>query len=88
MRSKHYDKFFKYLVQGFIFLTVGIFLIFYSFLSGIQKEDWYLWAAGIAVIINIGLFFLGSAFVHKVKADFLRRQKQLKEEFQEYTLEK
>lgn len=88
MRSKHYDKFFRNLVQGFSFLTIGIFLTFYSMLGGIQKQDWYLWAAGIAVLINLGLFFLGSAFVHKVKADIIRRKKQQREEFQEYTLEK
>ncbi|HVT83687.1 MAG TPA: hypothetical protein VHD35_00725 [Chitinophagaceae bacterium] len=87
MRSKHYDKFVRNLLQGFVFLTVGIFLIFYSNLAGIQKENWYLWAAVIAVVVNIGLFFLGSAFVHKVKADFIRRQKHRKEEYAEFTID-
>lgn len=59
MRSHHFDKFIRNLMQGFIFLTAGIFLIFYCTFNGIQKFDWFLWAAGIAVIINTGLFFLG-----------------------------
>jgi hypothetical protein len=87
MRSKHFDKFVRNLMQGIIFITIGIFLIFYSAFTGIQKQDWYLWAIAIAVVINIGLILLGSAFVHKVKADFIRRQKQRKEEFAEFSIE-
>jgi divalent metal cation (Fe/Co/Zn/Cd) transporter len=88
MRSKHYEKYLRNLLEGIIFLTVGIFLIFYSAMTGVQKKDWYLWAAGIAVVINTGIFFLGTAFVHKVKADIIRKQRHQKEEYQEYTLEK
>lgn len=87
MRSKHYDKFIKKLFQGFTFLIVGIFLIFYSNHAGTQLQEWYLWAAASAVIINIGLYLLGSAFIHKVKADFIRNQKRRSEEFTEYSLE-
>ncbi|MBS1918779.1 MAG: hypothetical protein JST17_00845 [Bacteroidetes bacterium] len=87
MRRKHFDKFVRNLVQGFIFVTTGVFIIFYDILTGIQKDDWYIWASAIAVLINAGLYFLGTAFVHKIKADFLRRQKQQKEEFADFTVE-
>ncbi len=87
MRSKHYDKYIMNLLQGVVIVSIGIFFAFYSRISGVEKQDWYLWAAGIAIVFNLGLFFIGSAFVHKVKADFLRRQKQQKEEFHDYTIE-
>jgi len=38
--------------------------------------DWIFWALISAVTINAGLLFLGSALIHKVKADLIRRQKQ------------
>ncbi|MCC7401728.1 MAG: hypothetical protein IT214_09605 [Chitinophagaceae bacterium] len=87
MRSKHYDKYITNLLEGIIFVAAGIFLIYYSVIAGVEKQNWYLWAAGIAVVINTGLYLLGSAFVHKVKADLIKRQKQRREEFQDFTIE-
>jgi ABC-type nickel/cobalt efflux system permease component RcnA len=43
---------------------------------GGEESDWYFWGILAAVSINSGLFLLLSAFVHKVKSDFIKRQKQ------------
>jgi hypothetical protein len=61
---------------GFILTTSGISSIIYSAFTDEHKMDWIFWAAISAVAINAGLLFLGSALIHKVKADLIRRQRQ------------
>lgn len=87
MQNKHYGKFIINLLEGFIFLTAGIFMIVYTIFAGVERDNWYLWAIGIALVLVIGLFFLGSAVIHKVKSDFIRKQRRLREEYHEFTTE-
>ena len=61
---------------GFILTTSGVSAIIYSSFTDEHKMDWIFWAAISAIAINAGLLFLGSALIHKVKADLIRRQKQ------------
>jgi uncharacterized membrane protein YfcA len=76
MSSKHEKKFIIYLLIGFLITTTGISSIIYFAYIDEHKVDWYLLAAVPVVTINAGLIFLGSAFIHKVKADLIRRQRQ------------
>jgi len=76
MSNKHEKKFIIYLLIGFLFTSTGISSIIYFGYIDEHKIDWYLLAAVPVVIINAGLLFLGSAFIHKVKADLIRRQRQ------------
>jgi len=61
---------------GFVLTTGGISTIIYASFTDEHKMDWIFWAAISAVALNAGLLFLGSSFIHKVKADLIRRQKQ------------
>jgi len=76
MSNKHEKKFIINMLIGFLFTTCGISSIIYSIFSDEHKIDWFFWAAIPAIAINAGLLFLGSALIHKVKADLARRQRQ------------
>ncbi len=76
MSNKHEKKFLINMLIGFILTTSGISSIIYSAFTDEHKMDWIFWAAISAVAINAGLLFLGSALIHKVKADLIRRQRQ------------
>lgn len=77
MSNKHEKKFIINLLIGLLFTTTGISsIIIYSAYINVHKIDWYLWAVIPVVTINAGLLFLGSALIHKVKADLIRRQRQ------------
>ena len=76
MNNKHEKKFIIHMLIGFLFTTTGISSIIYFAYIDEQMIDWFLLAAVPVVTINAGLIFLGSAFIHKVKADLIRRQRQ------------
>ena len=76
MSNKHEKKFIINMLIGFLFTTTGISSVIYFASIDEHKIDWFLWAVIPVVTINAGLIFLGSAFIHKVKADLIRRQRQ------------
>jgi hypothetical protein len=39
-------------------------------------NEWFMWSVGATLLINLGLFFLGTSIIHKVKADIKKRQKK------------
>jgi uncharacterized membrane protein HdeD (DUF308 family) len=86
MASNHRKKFITNLIIGFVLITGGLFVIAYTASLKKQAEEWYLVAFGIIILINGGLLFLGSALVHKVKADLIRRQRQ-KDQSKKYEFE-
>lgn len=61
---------------GLIFTTAGISSIIYACFTKENQHDWIFWAVIPVITINVGLLFMGSAIIHKVKADLIRRQKQ------------
>jgi hypothetical protein len=74
------------LLAGLTLVSGGILVIFYiSFLKS-KPQEWYVWAAVSLILTNTGLYLLGNAFVHKVKADLIRRQKQ-KDQTKKYEFE-
>ncbi len=79
MSNKHEKKFLRNMLIGFFLTTCGVSAIIYAAFTDVYKLDWIFWAAISAVTINAGLLFLGSALIHKVKADLIRRQKQKSE---------
>jgi uncharacterized membrane protein HdeD (DUF308 family) len=76
MANKHEKKFFINMLIGLLFTSAGIASIVYSAMTKENRNDWIFWAAIPIVAINAGLLFISSSVVHKVKADFIRRQKQ------------
>ncbi len=75
MNNKHEKKFIYYIQIGFILTTIGVTAIIF-FADNVEvKLSWVLRAVICSVFINSGLLFLGSAVIHKVKADLSRRQR-------------
>jgi hypothetical protein len=76
MSTSHQDKYLTKLLIGISLIIAGIFVIFYHNFELTDHEDWYIWALISAAVLIVGLMFMGSAFVHKIKSDLIRRQKQ------------
>jgi hypothetical protein len=57
---------------GFLFITAGIAAIIYPVYNR-PHEEWMMWGAASIVTFIIGLIFLGSSYVHKVKSDLIKR---------------
>jgi hypothetical protein len=88
MTNRHKQKYILRLLVGLGLVSCGILVIIYTtFLDSKQRQDeWFIWAAAAILLINSGLVFLGSAVVHKVKADLIRKQKQ-KDQSKKYEFE-
>ena len=75
--NSHHEQYFVKLLIGFGSIIASIVIIFYSIFEIKDKDkDWYFWAIVAALLLCSGIYFCLSAFVHKVKSDFSRRQKQ------------
>ena len=77
--NKHENKVFPNMLMGFFLVSVGTVLIIYDIKSQLPELNKYLIGAGIVIMINLGLYFWGTAFVHKIKSDLIKRQKNNKE---------
>jgi uncharacterized membrane protein len=73
--ASHADKFLTKLLLGFTAVIASIFVIIYACFERVKHDDWYGWGLVASVFMCAGLYLLLSAFVHKIKADFLKRQK-------------
>jgi len=76
MSSSHQEQYFGKLIVGFASLMGSVFLTFFAFFEGAKKGDWYWWAVGVAFLLCGGVYFCLTAFVHKIKSEFSRRQRQ------------
>ncbi|MBL7742783.1 MAG: hypothetical protein JNN00_04830 [Chitinophagaceae bacterium] len=86
MTNRHRQKYISRLLIGLGLVTAGLLVIFYMSFLRSSQEEWYLWAFGAIVLINGGLLGLGSAVVHKVKSDLIRKQKH-KDQQKKYEFE-
>ena len=77
--NKHENKVFPNMLMGFSFVSVGTLLIIYDIKSKLPELNKYLIGAAIVIMINVGLYFWGTAFVHKIKSDLIKRQKNSRE---------
>ncbi len=72
MANKHFKRWLLKMPLGFLFIAAGITAIIYPVYNR-PREEWMMWGAASILTFIIGLIFLGSAFVHKVKSDLIRR---------------
>lgn len=63
------------MLLGIFLVTAGIFMSIYTCINPVMQNEWYIWALLVSLLINTGLLLLFKAFVHKVKADLIRKQK-------------
>lgn len=76
MSDSHKESYFAKLLIGFSAIIGCTLIIFYAIFELDKDTDWYFWAIVAAFLLCGGIYFLMQAFVHKVKHDFSRRQKQ------------
>ena len=76
MPAAHQEKFITKLIVGIPLITAGIFVILYASFEKGQKTDWYFWGILAAITTNAGIVLVGSAFVHKIKSDLIKKQKK------------
>ncbi|MBI5857264.1 MAG: hypothetical protein HZB42_06405 [Sphingobacteriales bacterium] len=74
--KSHHDRYFGKLLLGFASIICSILVIFYAMFEIGKDNDWYFWAIVAAFLLCNGIYFSLAAFVHKIKSDFSRRQKQ------------
>ena len=75
-KNSHREQYFTKLLIGFASIIGAILVIYYSIFEISKDADWYFWAIVAAFLLCCGVYFSLSAFVHKVKSDFSKRQKQ------------
>jgi|GEM_PF-664573 len=72
MANKHYQRWLLKMPLGFLFVAAGIVAIIYPVYKR-PDEEWMI-RGGISIgAFIIGLLFLGSAYIHKVKSDLIKR---------------
>ena len=74
--SSHKERYFSKLLVGFASLIGSVLITFYAIYETGKDNDWYYWAIVVAFLLCGGIYFCLSAFVHKIKSDFNRRQQQ------------
>ena len=77
--NKHENKVFPNILMGISMISVSLIFIIYDIKSKLPEINKYLIGAAIIIMINAGLYFWGLAFVHKVKSDLIKRQKNQRE---------
>jgi len=73
--NSHHERYFTKLLIGFASITGSIFTILYAAFERSEAGDWYFWGIVASFLMCGGFYFMLSAFVHKIKSDFSRRQK-------------
>jgi len=76
MPDSHKESYHAKLLIGFSAIIGSMFIIFYSIFELSKNTDWYYWAIVAAFLMAGGIYFMLQAFVHKIKSDFSRRQKE------------
>jgi len=76
MSDSHNENYFVKLLIGFSSIIGSTLVIFYAIFELNKDSDWYFWAIVAAFLMCGGIYFSLQAFVHKIKSDFSRRQKQ------------
>ena len=74
--KSHQENYFAKLLLGFASIIGSVLITFYSIFEISHDSDWYFWAIVAAFLMCSGVYFSLSAFVHKIKSDFSKRQKQ------------
>ena len=73
--SNHEEKYVSKLLMGFGAIIAGVMVILFACFERTKEDDWYGWGLVASLLLCGGVYFLLTAFVHKVKADLIRRQK-------------
>jgi uncharacterized membrane protein HdeD (DUF308 family) len=72
MANKHFKRWLLKMPLGFLFIAGGVAAIVYPVYKR-PDEEWMVWGGISIASFIIGLLFLGSAYIHKVKSDLIKR---------------
>jgi succinate dehydrogenase hydrophobic anchor subunit len=75
MANKHEDKWIVKAIVGFSMAVWTIVSVVYVCINEASRDNWFLWSLIPAAFFLTSLALLGSAFVHKIKADLTKRKK-------------
>jgi Kef-type K+ transport system membrane component KefB len=75
MATKHEDKWIVKAIVGFSLAAWTVISIVYICINEASRDNWFLWSLIPAAFFLVSLALLGSAFVHKIKADLSKRKK-------------
>jgi hypothetical protein len=75
MANRHEEKWIVRAIVGFSMAAWTVVSIVYICVNEASRDNWFLWSLIPAAFFLISLVLLGSAFVHKVKADLTKRKK-------------
>jgi hypothetical protein len=63
---------------GLILTTAAIMLMFLFSANKLPADQWMIWAAISAATFVVGLIFLGSSLIHKIKSDLIKKSSRRK----------
>jgi uncharacterized membrane protein HdeD (DUF308 family) len=72
MANKHFKRWLLKMPLGLLLIAAGLAAMIYSVYKR-PREEWMIWGGSSIVAFIIGLLFLGSAYIHKVKSDLIKR---------------
>jgi len=73
MSNRHFRRWLFKLPLAFLFIAAGIAAIMYPIYYERPHQEWMMWGGASIGLFIIGLLFFGSALVHKVKSDLIKR---------------
>jgi hypothetical protein len=76
MPNKHEGKILPNFLLGILLVSAGLLAIVYEIKARLPQLDKDFISILTVIVINTGLYFWGSAFVHKMKSDLIRKQRQ------------
>jgi len=74
MSSYHFERWLYKTVLGLLLVGGAIFFMYYS-ITHEGRDNWLLYSLMCSVGGAIGVYFLSSAAVNKVKSDMIKKQK-------------
>jgi len=72
MANKHFKRWLLKMPLGFLQIAAGNAAINYPNYNR-PRQEWMIWGGSSIVIFITGLVILGSAYIHKVKSDLIKR---------------
>jgi hypothetical protein len=76
----HEEKYISKLLAGFGAVIAAVMAILYACFERTRQDDWYFWGVVASILFCLGFYFMLNAFVHKVKADMIRKQRSRQEQ--------
>jgi hypothetical protein len=73
MANKHFKRWLLKMPLGFLLIAAGVTAIIFPMYNNRPREEWMVWGGASVFLFIFGLLLLGSAYIHKVKSDLIKR---------------